>query len=145
MKIKLTKILTWKEYFIFITFFQTQKKLKNYTQKLIIMESTYRLPMKVSWWFCKHNAFLKSESNNMFSFNPTWRSSRRHNYQWHILRFGLIRCAVFTLQQWFLPFFYVKSWSNLKPNDNLESAHHNDFKIPLTCSIWWSFGWDIWG
>ena len=31
-----------------------------------------------------------------------------------------IQCAAFTLQQRFLPFFYVKSSSNLKPNDSFE-------------------------
>ena len=36
-----------------------------------------------------------------------------------------IQYASFTLQQWFLPFFYVKSWSNLTPNGS--------FKI---CSLW---------
>ena len=32
----------------------------------------------------------------------------------------IIQCAAFTLWQRFLPFFYVKSSSNLKPNDSFE-------------------------
>ena len=31
------------------------------------------------------------------------------------------------------------------PMGVLKSAHHYDSKTPPTCSIWWSFGWDIWG
>ena len=32
----------------------------------------------------------------------------------------IIQYAAFILRQWFLPFFYVKSWSNLKPNGSFE-------------------------
>ena len=34
--------------------------------------------------------------------------------------FSFIQYAAFVLRQWFLPFFYVKSWSNLKPNGSFE-------------------------
>ena len=34
--------------------------------------------------------------------------------------FSFIQYAAFILRQWFLPFFYVKSWSNLKPNGSFE-------------------------
>jgi len=30
------------------------------------------------------------------------------------------------------------------PMTVLKSACHEDFKTSPTCSIWWSFGWDIW-
>ena len=29
------------------------------------------------------------------------------------------------------------------PMTVLKSACHEDFKTPPTCSIWWSFGWDL--
>ena len=43
----------------------------------------------------------------------------------HCARKGIIQYAAFTLRQQFLPFFYVKSWSNFTPNGS--------FKI---CSSW---------
>ena len=51
----------------------------------------------------------------------------------------------FTLQHQFLPFFYVKSWSNLTPNGGLKICSLWQFQSTCTCSIRWSFGWNIWG
>ena len=55
--------------------------------------------------------------------------------------YSAVQYAAFTLQQRFLPFFYVKSWSN--PIAVLKSACHDHSKTPSKCSIWWCFGWDI--
>ena len=40
----------------------------------------------------------------------------------------IIQYAAFTLRQRFLPFFYVKSWSNLKPNDSFEICSSRGFQ-----------------
>ena len=45
----------------------------------------------------------------------------------------------------FCPFSMWNLHQIWNPMTVLKSARHEDSETPPTCSIWWSFGWDIWG
>ena len=64
------------------------------------------------------------------------------------LKKGCIMRSEFWVKEFDILFFSITPpnlGQLLKPGTDLESAGPDVFKIPPTCPIWPSFGWDIWG
>ena len=78
--------------------------------------------------FILHRYILKSIQNNLLA-------------NWTPLYTVLVkRVRYFVLLN-----YSYKSCQLSKPGTDLKSAGPDIFKTPPTCSIWPSFGWDIWG